>query len=496
MRSLATLPLFVIAVIGAGCSLDSLPLAPADDPSCPEARRGTSGECCPPWTIAAEGGCAPRTWALPDEGSGVGEAGARWINVSVDGNGKPGAAWIEGGVGTSRVAVAEAAEGGFTLHYPAAALPGEGAQSDVALGPDGEAVATWKQQFPGGEARIFVAEREPDGAWRDPVSSDDTVSFLPTAFEPRARISPGGERLVVWNQWMSTGYGVQLATRPAGGDWHLPADADDTLSQHTLFANAPKIVVNARGDALIAWYQSLGASLLAWYSERHGADGTFSRPAPGDHLSLADTPVDSHPFGNPAPALSETGEAAVAWAQENGKGSVLVYLATRTPEGVWTRPVTLDDALSPRLGYARCPQIAFTPAGELFVVWYQDTGGGDRVLAAHRTAAGEWVEPGREPTVLSTPGVEASFPALAVGPGGTVLAVWTERQGDTWVVAARRRVESGTTWGPIEILSVPNGGLAAQPVAAIGGPDDSVVVGWIQGAGKGDRAYFATMSGE
>ena len=50
---------------------------------------------------------------------------------------------------------------------------------------------------------------------------------------------------------------------------------------------------------------------------------------------------------------------------------------SRTPDGVWTKPGSLDDAFSPQLGYARCVQPAFGPAGDLFVVWYQDTGSGE-----------------------------------------------------------------------------------------------------------------------
>jgi hypothetical protein len=374
-----------------------------------------------------------RTWSLPESGSGVGEAGVRSLAVSIDGSGRPAATWIEGGPATSRVVVAEAAGGGFEEHYPAAALPGEAAQPDVALGPDGAAVAVWKQQLLGGEARVFVAERESGGGWKDPSSIEEAFSFAPTAFEPKARFFPSGERIVVWNQWMSTGYGVQLATRPKGGDWHRPEEADDILSQPVFFSNAPNIAVNERGDGLISWYQSLGGSLLAWQSERFGPDGEFSRPGPEEYLSVPDTPVDSHPFANPKPALSSAGDGAVVWTQEDGAGSVPVYMATRTPDGAWTKPASVEDALSTRPGYARCPQPAFTPSGDLFVVWYQDTGEGNRVVAAHRSPDGEWLEPGSEPTLLSTPGVpRPTAPVLVVGSRGQ-RARGVERAAGGWL---------------------------------------------------------------
>lgn len=476
-------------LFSAGCGLE--PIAVGGE--CPEERRHGTGECCPAWTVAEDGDCRVRGWVLPGAGSGVGEPGARWVSVAVSGLGEPVATWIETTGTTGRTVVAEASDAGFALRFPGESLGGTAVQADVAAGPDGAALVAWKSQYPGEEARVFVSERAPDGAWTDPAGEEQAFSFLPTAYEPRPIFFPNGDRMVVWNQWMSTGYGVAVAERAPSGAWRLPSDADDVLSQHYLFSNAPTPAVNERGDALISWYQSGGASLYAWQSERFGYGGTFSRPGPDDYLSVPETPVDSHPIANPKPALSPDGHGAVAWTQENGKGSVLVYLATRTPEGAWTEPANVDDALSPRLGYARCAQVEFAPTSDLFVVWYQDTGGGNRVVAAHRAPDGEWVEPGREPTVLSSAGIEAIYPALAVGPEGGVIAAWSERREEGWVIAARRRGAEGTSWGPIEVLSPANAGTAAQPDVAIGGAGEVAIVGWTQGDGVDAKAYFATV---
>lgn len=471
-----------------GCRLSPLSLGGDCDP----ARQTTGGECCDVWKTPEGPACVSRSWALPGAEDALGEGDVRWINVSVDGLGRPAATWIEADDSVGRVVIAESAGGSFVTRSPAEALGGAAVQSDIATGPDGEAVVAWKLQYPGEEARVFVSEREPDGTWRDPVSDQDSFSFLPTAYEPRPRIFANGDRMVVWNQWMSTGYGVAVATRRAGGDWQLPAGADDVLSQHFFFSNAPQPAINDRGDVVISWYQSDGAALLAWESERRGYDGEFSHPAPGDYLSVRDAPIDSHPIANPKPALSPDGHAAVAWTQENGKGSTLVYMASRDPDGPWQKPQSLDDALSPRLGYARCAQIAFAPTGDLFVVWYQDTGNGYRVYAAHRGPDGTWVEPGREPTVLSTEGLDALYPALAIGPGGGVLVVWTEKRPEGWVTAARRRGPTGAEWGPVETLSE-GSDASTEPAVAIGGSGDVAVVGWVQSDGVGDRGYFARL---
>ena len=477
------------AVLACGCALQPLSV----DDSCADSRRNAAGQCCAAWTSPDGASCVQRPWVVPAEGDGLGQSDVRSLYVAVDGRGAPIATWVEVNDTTGIVQVAEATSGGFEVRAASVGLGGVAVQTDVAAGPDGEALIAWKQQYPSDLARVFVSEREPDGTWRDPKTEDDAFSRLPTAYEPRPRILANGERLLVWNQWMSTGYGVAVADKPPGGDWHLPSDADDVLSPHFFFSNAPQPAVNAQGDVVISWYQSDGAALLAWESERFGYDGAFSRPAPQDYLSNREAPIDSHPIANPKPALSPGGDAAVVWTQENGKGSTLVYLATRTPEGAWTKPASLDDALSPRLGYARCAQLAFAPTGDLFVVWYQDTGNGNRAYAAHRAPDGTWIEPGREPTLLSTEGVDALYPMLAIGEDGSVLAAWSERQGDRWIVSARRRGATGTTWGPVERLSVFGTGDATQPVVAIGGPNEAAIVGWLQQEGGIEKAYFATV---
>lgn len=473
--------LAVVAIGVSGCTLSPLPAGQ---------ERG-----CGAWEVARNGVCAKREWQLPQAEDGLGSGDVRGVSVAMGEDGTPLGGWVETIDAKGRMAVAEWAEYEVSVHYPGAALGGSTVQGDIAVGDGGEAVVAWKNQFSGETARVFVSERGPDG-WTDPEAEEDAFSFLPTAYEPRPLFFPNGDRLLVWNQWMSTGYGVAVAQKKQGASWEMPANADDVLSVHYLFSNAPTPALNERGDVLISWYQSGGASLLAWKSERFGYDGELSTPGPGDYLSVPETPIDSHPTANPKPALAPDGRGAIVWTQENGKGSVLVYIATRTSDGAWTKPQNVDDTLSPRLGYARCPQVAFGPEGDLFVVWYQDTGSGNRVVAAHRDSQGQWIEPGREPTLLSSEGVEAVYPALAIGKKGAVLAVWSERREEGWVIAGRRRGSEGTAWGEIEVLSPPNGGTASLPDAAIGGENELAIAGWSQGNGKDSLAYFAVVGPE
>jgi hypothetical protein len=407
------------------------------------------------------------------------------VSVALDGRGRALLGWQIDAPGLSGIAVAEEKEAGvFALRSPTIQVAtnpvtANAGQTHVAAGASGEAVVTWSEGGEGDTSFIFASERDAAGHWTDPHSSADALSFQPKGYQPFVLQSPRGEWILAWNQWYDVHFGVAVAQRrPGVAAWTRPAQGDDVLSVPIFYSNAPQVALDSRGAGLIVWFQSTGGPLMVYASERASAEGAFSRPAKEDTLSAAGAPVDSHPIANPRPALSETGEAAVTWTQEDGKGAIAVFLATRDRQGTWTRPASLDDSFSPAVGTARCAQLAFGPAGELTVIWYQDLGEGDAVFAARRDASGRWIEDGKHPTRLSAADAIAYAPALAVGPGGGVITVFTEEaKGKAWISA--RRTGGNLPWGDEEQLS-PTGEAVSDPAVAIG-PGDRAVVAWAQG---------------
>jgi hypothetical protein len=454
---------------------------------CAPDRRADSGECCATWTVPAAGTCLSRPWSLPSRADAIGEPGARLRGLALDGNGLGVAVWEAPLWGRPTVEIGEELSPGvWASRNPTRALPGADAAPAVAASPDGAALVTWVHQ--GGASGVVVSERDAVGAWQDPAPGE-VRSFAPGGIEPWAAVAPSGEQFLVWCQEMRTGRGVSVAHRAQSASaWVTPCGAEDVVSPDILFANQPQIAVNARGDALVAWYQSEGVPLMTYASERRGPSGTFSRPGSRDYLSAFGAPVDSDPVANPKPALGPRGEAAVVWVQENGAGATPVYLATRDAEGGWIKPRDLGDAFSRAGGVARNALAAFGPGGELYVIWAQrEAAGGSGVLAARRGADGRWINPGREPVRLSSPQRDAWSPTLAVGPEGGVIAAWVEAFGKRDErIAVRRTGSDRPAWEALEWLS--GAGHAGAPAAAMG-TGDRTLVGWV---GEG-RVVFATL---
>jgi hypothetical protein len=446
---------------------------------------------CPAWTAADDAGtCSPRDFTLPGAGDALGDPWAQNVAVAVDGRGL-------GLVGFATTGglelLEETAPRAWSSRRAGEAVQGA-LPSDLAAGPDGAAVFVWAA-VEGSAQVLYESERDAAGAWKEPRDRSDAFSFAPTAYEPRLAVNGAGEWILAWNQWRATPhYGVAVAQRASSSvPWEMPADQDDVLSLPIYFSNAPVIALNDAGQGIITWYQSLGGALRAFVSERRGPGEHFARVTEADILSPDGAPVDSDPIAAVKPAIAADGSAAAAWAQENGRGDILVYLATRDASGAWTRPGGLDDAFGLAPGHARGVQIAFGPRGDLYVVWYQDTGAGDAVYAARRRPDGTWAEDGRHPIRLSTSGAEALLPRVAVGPGGSALVVWSERDGAGPLrVMARRAGPAVEPWSPIERLSPDTGEDAVLPACAVG-PADRAVVAWAQGPGQAQRVMIATV---
>lgn len=447
---------------------------------------------CGPWTAADGGACRARAFTLPAEGEALSGPSARRVVASIDGLGRALLVWDEASaIGVDRLFVAEESVGrNFALHEPAGALEGLSSLGVVIGGAAGEAVVAWRQSASDGSTSVFVSERGPGGVWTDPASEADRFSFGTKAYEPRLATRPSGETVLVWNQWYDPEhYGVALATRASpDAPWILPEGASDVLSPPSYYANAPQITLNDRGDGLVSWYQSAGGPLMAFCSERF-AGGAFSRPAVDDYLSTLGGELDNDQIANPKPALAPDGGGVVTWTQEDGQGAIAVYLATRDAAGAWTRPASIADSFAPALGESRDARAAFGPSGEMYLVWTQDEddSGDPSVRLAQRTPAGAWVHSGKQPLELSTPGAEALTPVMAVGRGGEVLVVWSEKVDERFRIAARRGGPEG--FGPIEILSTP-GQDAFWPALAMGGPGERAVVAWLEGQSARVRAAF------
>lgn len=186
--------------------------------------------------------------------------------------------------------------------------------------PDGNAVALSQAFGPGG---VRVRVRPPGGAWGAPV----TLSGPRTAREATLATGADGTVAVAWAQYTDTGYRIQVAERPPGGEF-TPARTIDPAGGE---ARAPALAVRPDGRLLIAWLGGAQLNFLARGTEvRLAVDG-----GPVRRVSAAGRRISA----TPQLFVDAEGDALITWEE-----SRRVTAATRTAGGRLSSPRAVSGA--------------------------------------------------------------------------------------------------------------------------------------------------------
>lgn len=347
------------------------------------------------------------TWGAPVHLTAAGQSAAP--QVALDAAGNAVAAWSrENG---SAIRVRSRTAGGVWQPAVDISAGGTGAGSPrVALGADGETIAAWT--VVDGATRVLVAAtKPPGGVWQAP-----------------ARISPPGVRVVsaevaldaaggataVWQTSAGgSAFPIHAAHRPAGGSWEAPAQL---TGAGWSTVSAPRLAVNAAGDAVAGW-GGVGFG-------RNVAQAA-TRPAGGSWQPAADLSSTGRAAYEAAVAIDPGGAATAAWLEQDGPSGYDVAAASRPAGGTWLAPVELApaDPLGNASPYVD-PQVAVDAAGDAVALWARNGSALGVVQASGLDAAGPRLR------ALSIPAAGAAGEPLAfsVSP----FDVWSTAGAVSW----------------------------------------------------------------
>lgn len=259
----------------------------------------------------------------------------------------------------------------------------------LAVGPTGEAVATWHDGSR--PTTTFVATRSASGAWSNAATAADVLGAPAgtTVTSPAFAVAPSGE---LWASWAERSDGAATATvraarRAPGSSAWTP---DEPIS--TTAPLVPRF--DALGDAVAVFKQ--GEQLVA--TERRAGAASWE---PAHALSSASTGifVDGTPNYLGVAAwewsVNADGDVAVAWVDSYGPPQQQVKVAQRPAGGQWSEATILADVRASEKG--AFPGLAIS----------QDRGGRATVVVHHNL-----------PDVAETPATGAELLASAQGAGG------------------------------------------------------------------------------
>jgi PKD repeat protein len=268
---------------------------------------------------------------------------------------------------------------------------GENRAPQVAEDAAGDATVVW---YTFGLNFLVEAATVTDGMPSAPV----TLSAVgKKALLPTVAMNDRGDTIVAWTRGEGSNGVVQASFRPAGGSFGAPVN----LSPGGESATAPRVAIDAAGDATVVWDRYNGALELVEEATRPAATGSFSKAAVLSN--------EAEPAIQPFVAMNAEGDTAVAWTSFNGAAQ-LVQVAVRPAGGTFDKAVSV----SAEGANAAFPQVALDGRGDPSVVWTLDSGGDLIVQYAAGTPSGAFPE-------VQSLAFESWAPSIAEDPAGDTL---------------------------------------------------------------------------
>jgi hypothetical protein len=189
-------------------------------------------------------------WQTPVDLSGTGgECRAEGPRLAVDSRGDAVAVWIRSELVAGRgarwvQAASRPAGGSWQAPIDLSQVGGSAgaAEPEVAIDPQGDAVAIWEQGFENGEF-MQASIRPAGGAWQAP----EDVSEPGQTTEPDVALDASGNAIAVWHRYQ--GHVIQSAVRPAGGAWQTPVNVTE-VNEGT---SQPRVASDRSGNAVAVW---------------------------------------------------------------------------------------------------------------------------------------------------------------------------------------------------------------------------------------------------
>jgi hypothetical protein len=234
-----------------------------------------------------------------------------------------------------------------------------GQQPDIAMGTDGNALATWREDSNVGGVvaeRIFVRPFV-NGGWRGVTALADT--FPDGALSPTVAVAPDGRGVVAWQQKQGNSFDglARIAVDTAHGQWSgvgFLCNGD---------CKAPRVTMDPFGRATVVLTRGTAAR-----------DDVFAAHFNGS-LWLPSVNIEAHRASDafsPSVVSDALGRVVAVWRRASGEQA---NPATRTSllanrfdpaEGAWATPETIETDDS---GSADAPSLAMNAAGRALAAW-------------------------------------------------------------------------------------------------------------------------------
>jgi len=342
---------------------------------------------------------------------------------------------------------------------------GSASNPQVAVDPNGNAVAVWSQSD-ATNRNIWSNRYTPTGGWG---AAELIETLAGTSAASQVAVDPNGNAVAVWQHFDGADQNLWSNRYTPTGGWGA-AELIETDSAGGV--SAAQVAVDPNGNAVAVWSQDDGTRFNIW-SNRYTPTGGW------ETAELIETDNAGDAFG-PQVATDPSSNAIAVWTQDEGT-RFNIWSSRYTPTGGWgiAERIEADNA-----GSAIRPQVAIDPSGSALAVWSQDDGARLNIWANHYTPTGGW---GIAERIETDNAGSASDPQVAVDPNGNGIAVWHQPDGVRTNIWSNRYTPTGG-WGIAELIETDNAGNAEGSQVAIDPSGDALAV-WEQVDGTRENIW-------
>ncbi|WGS49945.1 hypothetical protein LFL96_00055 [Paraburkholderia sp. D15] len=409
---------------------------------------------------------------------------------SSSGNGGPGSSGNPSSPGNGGTAQAQA---GWST---AAAMDGKAAEFEPSTTIDakGNSLVTWMSNGPSGTTgnEMWGSRYVAGSGWSTPTrldTSDGSDAMTGTGTgAPQLVGNASGQAVAFWTQWMPAASKYALWARPysPSAGWGTATEIAPNITSLTYTAG-----IDAQGNALVAWPQSISLldSRIAW--TRYTPDGTWSTTA------LIQMPAQTGPGAvtgdttNVRPMISvlPSGSAVLAWGQTNSTQSA-IWTATFDQTDGWTN---INQAVSNTSLFTSIdtPTAGMDAKGNITLVWGQlDATGGKlyTTTMSQRYVAGTgWQAAQAVAPEITEAGGFIATPILSVGANGVAAVMWA--QGGVALQASVS--DANGNWGPLHQLTASIDPTTVQYPPIVVDPAGNVTAAWQDAGTPGSSDVIA-----
>ena len=313
--------------------------------------------------------------------------------VSMDNNGNAIIIWYQ--TGDAALIITEYRGGSWSSPRALSSLVRVSGGHSIAMNDLGSAFIVWQSNN-----NIYRSEWI-DGVWSSPVSmSTDSIKG------PKIKINNKGNGVIIW---LENNYDTIVSSELVRGEWSLPKNIGITNA-----ISSPNLGIDSNGNAIVVWEKSVGPGLRQIYkNEFKNSLWTGEQAVSADGISGY----------YPSMAMSENGNAVVAWRQLFN--STTQIYRREYVNGDWSAPspVSLAGINS------RNPFVQMDPSGNAILVWNEENGASWQVMMS-QLSNGAWSD--GEYFTISDNTLNVVNYDIDINLNGEAIFVWGQSDNGIW----------------------------------------------------------------